>query len=181
MSPMHTVAALALAQAVSGAMDLAGRPVDPLHDPAARLSVLVFVQADCPLSNRYAPEVQRLQERFKPQGVVFWLVYPDATETADTVRRHLQEYGHRSNAARDPGLVLVRKAKARVTPEAAVFGPDERLLYHGRIDDRYPEIGRARAAASSHDLEAALEAALAGRTLAQEEAPAVGCFIADLE
>jgi hypothetical protein len=179
MTTTSTFAALALAQALS--VDPPDRPVDPLRSPDARLVVLVFVQTDCPLSNRYAPEVQRLQEKFSPQGVAFWLVYPDASETADAVRRHLEDYGYRTSAARDPGHVLVRKAKARVTPEAAVFAPGERLVYHGRIDDRYPELGRARAKASSHDLEAALEAALAGRPLPTEGAPAVGCFIADLE
>lgn len=182
MSPMLTAsAALALAQTLSSAMDLSDRPVDPLRDPAVRFSVLVFVQTDCPLSNRYAPEVQRLQTKFSGQGVAFWLVYPDATETADAIHRHLSDYSYRMDALRDPAHVLVRKSKARVTPEAAVFAPGGRLVYHGRIDDRYVEVGWARAAASSHDLEVALDAALAGRPLPQEGAPAIGCFIADLE
>ena len=174
-------AALASAQIVSSAIDLAGRPVDPLRDPGVRLSVLVFVQTDCPLSNHYAPEIQRLHARFSQRGAVFWLVYPDATETADAIRRHLSEYGYGLDALRDPDHALARKASARVTPEVAVFAAGERLVYHGRIDDRYVEPGRARPAASTHDLEAALDAALAGRPVPRAEAPAVGCFIADLE
>jgi hypothetical protein len=39
--------------------------------------VLVFVRTDCPISNRYAPELRRLQDRFAPRGMAFWLVYPD--------------------------------------------------------------------------------------------------------
>lgn len=182
MSPMLVVPVmLALAQTAASAVDLAGRAVDPLRDSQAKLVVLLFVQADCPLSNRYAPELQRLQAAFSARGVAFWLVYPDAAETAEAVRRHLGDYDYRMNALRDPSHLLVRKSGVRVTPEAAVFAPGERLVYHGRIDDRYVELGRTRGAPASHDLEEALEAALAGRPPRQSQAPAVGCFIADLE
>ena len=171
---------LVVAQAAS-ALDLVGRAVDPLGDSRSKLVVLVFVQADCPLSNRYAPELQRLHAAFSARGVAFWLVYPDATETPDAVRRHLADYGYRMDALRDPAHALVRRSGVRVTPEAAVFAPGGRLVYRGRIDDRVVELGRVRPEASAHDLEDALEAALAGRPVRQAEVRAVGCFIADLE
>ena len=53
--------------------DLAGQPVDPLANQHARAIVFVFLSADCPISNRYAPELRRLQEKFAPLGVRFWL------------------------------------------------------------------------------------------------------------
>ncbi|HVG86104.1 MAG TPA: hypothetical protein VM820_16370, partial [Vicinamibacterales bacterium] len=44
-----------------GVVDLDGRPVNPLRVPAeARAHVLVFTTTDCPISNRYAPEITRL-------------------------------------------------------------------------------------------------------------------------
>jgi hypothetical protein len=64
-----------------------------------------------------------------------------------------------------------------VTPEAAIFGRDRQLLYHGRIDDQYVELGRARRRPTTHDLESALEAVLAGRKVAPAGPPAVGCSI----
>jgi hypothetical protein len=82
---------------------------------------------------------------------------------------------------RDPGHDLVRRARATIAPEAAVFDRAGALLYHGRIDDRYVEIGKARTAAQSHDLEDAVSATLAGRPAPRREAPAVGCSLADLE
>ena len=74
----------------------------------------------------------------------------------------------------------MRAAGARVTPEAAVFvagsaGP--KLVYRGRIDDRYLTLGRMRTSPTVHDLEDALTAVLAGRSVVRSEAPAVGCFI----
>ena len=43
--------------------DLDGDPVDPLA-PDDRIDALVFVRTDCPISNRYAPELARIATRF---------------------------------------------------------------------------------------------------------------------
>src|ERR1043166_4081682 len=55
--------------------DLDGRVFDPFQEKGAAI-VFIFVSNDCPISNRYAPEVKRLHEKFHPKGVVFWLVHP---------------------------------------------------------------------------------------------------------
>ncbi len=161
-------------------IDLAGRPVDPLHDSDARLTVLLFTATDCPISNRYAPEIRRLYDAFAPRGVRFWLAYPEPAESAAAIRKHMQEYKYVCRAVRDPKHTLVKLAGATVTPEAAVFTPAGELIYRGRIDDTYPEYGKARSAPTTRDLENALTAALAGRPVPNPRTTAVGCFIADL-
>ena len=170
-------------EAATSILDLDGRAVDPLAIEG-RASVLVFVRTDCPISNRYAPEIRRLQERFAARGAAFWLVYADAAEPVEAIRAHLRAFDLPARALRDPGHVLVRKTGARVTPEAVVFVPGvggARLVYRGRIDDRYLDFDRMRAAPTTHDLEDALEAVLAGKAVPREETPAVGCFLADVE
>jgi hypothetical protein len=166
-------------QAAAVGVDLDGRVVDPLSDGTARVTVLLFTRADCPISNRYAPEVRRLHDLFAPQGVRFWLVYPDPAAKPDGIRTHLRDYDYPMDALRDPEHALVRATGARVTPEAAVF-VQGRLVYHGRIDDRFPDFGKARAEPSSRDLEAALEATLDGRDPPVATAPAVGCYLSDI-
>jgi hypothetical protein len=74
--------------------------------------------------------------------------------------------------------------QATVTPEAAVFVPGPsgpRLAYRGRIDDRYVDLGQARAAPVTRDLERVLEAIVAGKPVAARTTPAIGCFIPDPE
>ena len=161
-------------------LDLEGRPFDPLHEGQAAVRVLFFVRADCPISNRYAPEVARLVERFAPQGVAFWTVYPDPDETAESIREHLASYAYPSAALRDVEHRLVELTGAEVTPEAAVFVAGQGLVYRGRIDDRYVTFGRSRQQPMRHDLEEVLEAALDGRALQARTAPAVGCAIRQL-
>jgi AhpC/TSA family len=162
--------------------DLDGREVRPLEDPGAKASVFLFVRSDCPISNRYAPEVRRLHERFSRQGVAFWLVYPDPAESPERIRGHVKEYGYPMPALRDPAHVLAEAAAVRVTPEAAVFTAGAggvRLVYHGRIDDRQVDFGRTRPAPTRRDLEDALSAILKGQPAPRASAPAVGCFVAD--
>ena len=76
-----------------------------------------------------------------------------------------------------------RLAGATTTPEAAVFvrhATEPTLVYRGRIDDRYVDIGRTRPAPTRHDLDEVIAAIRSGRTPALRSTPAVGCLIADV-
>jgi hypothetical protein len=167
----------------TGLVDLEGRGVDPFLAGSPAAAVFVFVRTDCPISNRYAPEMRRLQERFAGPDMAFWLVYADPDETADAIRRHVEEYGYKAAALRDPEHAFVRFAGARVTPEAAVYllgSPGPRLVYRGRIDDRYVALGQARPAPTTRDLEDVLTAIAAGARPDFRSTAAVGCFIPEL-
>ncbi len=148
---------------------------------ALAFTVLIFVSTDCPVSNRYAPEITRLYEQFSPQGVRFRLVYPNRLDTPAAIEKHRAEYALPRIAERDPDHTLVKLAGATITPEAAVFDKDHRLVYLGRIDDRFVELGRERPAATQQDLRNALTALVAGKTIAPARTQAVGCYIADMK
>ena len=158
-------------------LDLQDHLVDPFDvTPGTRAIVLVFVSADCPISNRYAPEVRRLHDRFSPQGVRFWLVYSSGLDSRDTIRAHVKGFGYPMGALRDPQLLLARIAKATVTPEVAVFLPPRRLVYHGRIDDRYVDFAVDRQTPTRRDLQDALIGALSGKRV-PSTSPAIGCSL----
>jgi len=141
--------------------------------------VFVFVSVECPVSNRYAPDVRRLHDQFKTQGVDTVLVYPNPADTANKIREHLKAFAYPVRALRDPSHELVKVTGAKVTPEAAVYNARGMLTYRGRIDDRYVRIGVERPAATRHDLADAIVATLAGKPIAPPRTDAVGCFIAD--
>jgi hypothetical protein len=165
-------------------VDLSGRVLDPLASAEAEVTVLVFLSTTCPISNRYAPTIRDLHGRYEARGVAFYLVYPDPGDSPAQVAEHVLAHGLPGLPVRDPGHQLVTRAHARVTPEAAVFGAVGKrvsLAYHGRIDDRVRDFGQIAPQATTHDLAQALDAVLAGRPVALPEAPAVGCFIEDLQ
>jgi thiol-disulfide isomerase/thioredoxin len=162
------------------AQDLNGKQLDPFSVSGGRVVVLVFIRTDCPISNRYAPLLQKLSDKLRGK-VDFWLVYPNRTETPSQIKTYLQDFHYSIPALRDTEHALVKRSQTSITPEAAVFSSSGRLLYHGRIDNWYEDFGRARAAATTHELEDAISAALAGKAPALNHANAVGCYIADLK
>lgn len=163
--------------------DLNGHPITRLAAAGTEAVVLFFVASDCPISNRYIPEIQRIESKFAAQHVVFWFVYPNVGETPEAVRHHEATYGAEGHILLDPHHTLVALTHAKVTPESAVLVPEHagaetlRNVYHGRIDDRYLEIGRERPAATQHDLERAIVDVLQHRSVQPPDGPAVGCGI----
>ena len=160
--------------------DLDNRLVDPfLASESRRAMAFLFVSVECPISNRYAPVVQRLHEAYSGQGVSFWLVYPNPSESPSAIRGHLAAYGYPVHALRDPKHDLVKLTGVTVTPEVAVYDGRQSLVYRGRLDDRYVRLGLERPAPTRQDLAEALASILTGRRVREAVTPAVGCFIAD--
>src|SRR5262249_13363075 len=149
-------------------LDLEGKSVNPLADTGAKAVVFIFTRADCPISNRYAPEVRRLSASFTADRVKFWLVYPDPDTTGSAIRRNFKESDYGCDALRDRRHELVKATGASVTPEAAIFvldGSGARMIYRGRIDDQYVAFGKHRPAPTVRDLEDVLTAVIKGETV----------------
>jgi thiol-disulfide isomerase/thioredoxin len=174
------LACAGLAAAQQSAVDLEGRAVNPLGASSGKVVVLVFLRRDCPVSSRYAPVIQEISKQYSDRAS-FWLVYPDKSETPEAIRKYLQDYGYHLPALRDPDHALVKLGHAQITPEVAVFDRGHQLVYEGRIDDWYVDLGRARPAPTTHELDDAIRAVLAGKAVAKSEVRGVGCYISDLE
>jgi hypothetical protein len=155
-----------------------------LTEPGVRVAVFYFASTDCPISNRYVPEIERLDREYAALGVRVWWVYPDSTDDEAAIAQHRKDFSIRGAVYPDAPESAVELAHVTVTPEAAVFvveGGELREVYHGRIDDRYIAIGQERPRATRHELEMAITAALAGKAAPAPGGPAVGCAIEPAE
>jgi len=162
------------------AVDLDGKPQDPVAGASGRVVVLVFLRTDCPVSNRYAPAIQQIATRYQRESQ-FFLVFPAKTASAQVIRKFIDAYDYKLPALRDPQHMLVKQAHAEITPEAAVFDKRGTLVYHGRVDNLYEDFGRMRPAPTTHELDDAIQAALKGTRVAVSETSGVGCYISDLQ
>jgi hypothetical protein len=160
--------------------NLDGRAIDPFKGANGQVVVLLFVRTDCPISNRYAPTIQKVIEKFSGKAK-FWLIYPDADESAARIRAHDEEFHYTIPALRDVHHALVKRAQAEITPEAAVFDAGGKLAYHGRIDNWYEDVGKSRATPTTHELDDAIRNALDGKASIPAHVSAVGCYIADIK
>src|SRR5262249_42609932 len=84
----------------AAAVDLAGNPVDPLKVSPGKVVVLIFVRTDCPISNRYAPAIQKLSAEYSGKAA-FFLVYPARAESPEMIRKHNEDFGYTLTALRD--------------------------------------------------------------------------------
>ena len=160
---------------LSGVTGLDGRLINEFAAGGKKALVLVFMSVDCPIANRYAPELQKLQAEFNQ--VRFVLVYPNPDDTSEMIGKNLRDYDLKWEAWRDPRHSVVKAAKVQVTPEAAVFVPETGWIYRGRIDDRYVDFGKQRLKATQHDLRDVLAAVTAGKPVTVQLTRAIGCHI----
>ena len=155
--------------------NLADMPCHPLEPAEKDASVLVFFWQDCPVSNGYAPELNRIAASHT--NCAFYIVQVDPELTPAAAREHAKQYHISMPVLLDPKHQLVKLARATVTPEAVVFGKNGDVLYRGRIDDNYAAFGKKRASARQHDLVDALDAIATGQPVRLKETKAIGCLI----
>lgn len=158
--------------------DVTGRPIAPFA-PTGKANVLLFVQTDCPISNSYAPEIQRVCKAYESKGVSCSLVYEDVKVDAAAVRTHMGDFGHTGvTATIDTSRALADRVRATITPEAVIVDAKGAVRYRGRIDNFYAALGKPRQVVTERNLVDALDAVLAGKPVPKPETQAVGCFIA---
>jgi thiol-disulfide isomerase/thioredoxin len=159
--------------------DITGVSRQPLSLGKYKANVLIFISTECPISNGYAPEMNRLCKAYKDKSIAFYLVHADATLVDAEAKKHAADYGFTCPVLVDRKHELVRQLGATITPEAIVVGPGNAVLYRGRIDDLYVAIGKKRYQATTHDLRDALDAIVAGKPVATPRTEAVGCAISN--
>ncbi|HEY7152841.1 MAG TPA: redoxin family protein [Gemmataceae bacterium] len=160
--------------------NLQGENVRPLDVGEAKASVLFFLTPDCPISNSYAPEINAIVRENAEKPLHFHIVYADPDVKVEEARKHAAAFGYRCPVLLDPEHRLVAATGVTTTPEVAVVTADRQVVYRGRIDDLYPEIGVKRRAPTRRDLRDALKAVLAGKPVPTARTKAVGCSIADV-
>jgi hypothetical protein len=150
---------------------------EPIQATSKTASVQVFVSSVCPISNGYAPELQRLFRDYHAKGITFDAVY-SADPDRKTATEHAARFGFTGyRVVPDPKQIQARKAGVTMTPEVAVWDAKGTLRYRGRIDDRYAALGVRRENARTSDLRNALDALVTGKTVPVPRTRAVGCVL----
>jgi hypothetical protein len=140
------------------------------------IRVELFLATACPLSNRYMPELNRIASIYQPKGVAVEAYFPEPALTQTNLDQWAQAYAPAFPVHIDGNAKTAVKAGATLTPQAAVFHGNK-LLYRGRIDDRYVSWGKSRPAPTRRDLAAVLDQLLAGKSPQPRFTKAWGCFI----
>lgn len=145
---------------------------------STRATVVMFICNHCPYVIHVNPEIVRVANEYKNQGVAFVAIssndvenYPDdAPDKMRIVAKVLRFpfpylYDKRQEAA--------KAYHAACTPDFYVFDGAMKLTYHGRLDDSRPG---NQVPLSGTDLRQAIDATLKGEPVATQY-PSMGCNI----
>jgi peroxiredoxin len=135
-------------------------------------TVLIFIAVQCPVSNAYNERMEKLAQDYKARGINVVGINANNTEDASAVKAHATQKHLTFPILKDPGNKIADRLGAAYTPEAYLLDADNKLLYHGRIDNSKDPAG-----INASDLRNALDAALAGKPIEKTTAKAFGCTI----
>ncbi len=140
-------------------------------------TVLIFLSESCPICQKYTLTLKSLWAEFGSKNIGFYGVFPSTSVEIDSVKGFAGKYAIPFPLLIDSAQVLTSLVKARITPEAVVLSARGEVLYQGRIDNLFPQIGRKRYAATTHELNDALRSILRQEQIQVKRTEAVGCFI----
>ena len=135
-------------------------------------TVLIFISAQCPMVRAYNERIEKLAQDYRSKGVNVVGINSNATESADDIKRHINDYKFSFVVLRDAGNKIADMLGAERTPEVYFLDASNKLVYHGRIDNH-----RDVTLVQANDLRDAIDATLAGKPVVKTETAAFGCSI----
>ena len=135
-------------------------------------AVLIFIATRCPVSNGYNERMETLAQDYKARGINVIGINSNVTEPASEVKSHAAEKHLTFTILKDDGNKIADRFGASKTPEAYVLDANNKLVYHGRIDN-----SQNTANITSNDLRDALNELLAGKQVSKTGGAAFGCTI----
>ncbi len=144
----------------------------------AKALLVVFTCNHCPYAQAAEGRIAELARDYADRGLRVVAINPnDAArypgDSFEAMKARAAEKQFPYPYLHDESQAVARAYDAACTPDPFLFGPDRALVYNGRIDDDWKEPSRA----TRHDLRDAIEAVLAGRDIAFEPVPSMGCSI----
>lgn len=177
---LATFAPLFAAKEVSNfaLLDQRGQVYELRRTPA-RAVVLFFTANGCPVARQYATKLETMRGAYAARGVDIVMVNSSTGDDRSSIAKEMRELRTPFlPVLKDDTQGLARHLGVNRTGEAVVISTkDWSILYRGAVDDQVTE-GAQKPAATERYLEAALDAFLADRPIAQTKTTAHGCVIA---
>jgi thiol-disulfide isomerase/thioredoxin len=140
-------------------------------------TVTIFYSTTCPICQKMTLTLRELKSNFENRGIEFQLVFPSDYDTPGRIGRFLKTYKLKIKYISDYDKHLARKMNATVTPQAILTDSVGQILYSGKIDNWFEDIGKRRTVITEHYLQGALNSYLKGEDIKIKKTEPVGCFI----
>lgn len=151
--------------------------LDDFKDAPALL--VAFICNHCPYVKHVRSKFAELARDYQSRGVgVVAISSNDADSYPDDgpaeMAKEVTLAGYTFPYLYDETQQVAKAYRAACTPDFFLFDRDRRLVYRGQFDDSRPGNGKP---VTGKDLTAAVDAVLAGKPVATQQRPSVGCNI----
>ncbi len=161
----------------SASLRLCARPSS--NTTSDSLTVYVFLEDECLISQYYTNELTRLYDQYHSSHVGFVGYFPSPTTGPEEIATFADEFKLAFPLLPDHDKSWTKKFEITVTPEVAVLDHrTDRTIYRGRIDDSYVRVGKRKLHPQTHDLEDMIKTWQLNKVPETTvETEAIGCFI----
>ena len=146
---------------------------------AGRPLLVAFICHHCPFVRHIRQGFSRFASEYIAQGLPIVAInsndivaFPE--DGPEGMRQEAQQAGYTFPYLFDETQDVARAFKAACTPDFFLFDAGGTLVYRGQFDDSRPRNG---VPVTGSDLRAAADAVLAGRPVAAQQKPSIGCNI----
>ena len=147
------------------------------HSQEKNIGVYYFLLEDCVICQSYTPLINELYETYK-DDYEFIGFFPNFRSKSHAIKNFAEKYGIQFELKTDYFQTQTDAYGIEITPEVVVVNQiTDEVLYQGRIDDEFIEIGRRKSVVSNHDLKNALREIKNGKPVSIPRTEAVGCII----
>ncbi len=137
---------------------------------------LVFIDIGCVISQRMIPYLNELSVEAKKKNVQFYGIISNPAVHWEEAQKFQKEFNVQFPLLYDANGDLANRLKPTVVPESFVFSIEDQLLYYGRINDQYADIGKFNKHIRHADLLNAITAASKKEIPAIQHQDAKGCI-----
>ncbi len=134
--------------------------------------IVMFWSTECPFVQPYTERINSIVNEYSTNGIVFWGINSNSTESLENVKSHAEEKGYPFPMLKDVNNVVADMLGATRTPEVYLIDKNKTVLYHGRIDDN-----RDADKVTVSDLKNALDEAVSGKSITVNNTKSFGCTI----
>ncbi|MCW3125128.1 MAG: hypothetical protein JWO03_786 [Bacteroidetes bacterium] len=137
------------------------------------LSIVVFYSPLCPICQNYTKTLKDIHAKYK--DIPIYLIYPSFTTSE--IKRFETKYDIPFTSAQDQRNIAVKLFSATVTPQCFLMNNKGEILYSGKIDNWYEDIGKRRTIITENYLVNAIESYRLNKPIIIPSTQPVGCFI----
>ncbi|MFN8355731.1 MAG: redoxin domain-containing protein [Spirosomataceae bacterium] len=142
-----------------------------------RGSVIVFLEPDCPISQKYTLNLRQLRQRLDSLHIRLIAVYPMPYIKPAKVKAFAETYQLSLTHLIDARQKLTKLLQATTTPQVFLLNQKLQVIYTGLIDNWFYALGKSRGVITAHYLDDAIAAYLQHKPITIPKTEPVGCDI----